>query len=46
LQKTHLPSGQILLPDLIELAIGAGARPRRADWQTVVNDTRAELTAG
>ncbi len=46
LQKTHLPSGSILLPDLMELAIGAGARPRRADWQTVVNDTRAELTAG
>lgn len=43
LQKTHLPTGMIFLPALIELAIGSGVRPRRNDWRSVLDSARSEL---
>ncbi len=45
LQKTHLPTGSVVLPDLVELAIGCGVAPRRRDWRGVVAGAREELAA-
>ena len=33
LVKAHLPTGAVLLPEVIALAIDLGARPQRADWR-------------
>ncbi len=44
LQKAHLPTG-LVLPALIELAIGCGAAPRRGGWRSVVGGAREALAA-
>jgi len=45
LQKVHLPTGLVILPDQIELAIGSGVHARRSDWRRVLDHARNELTA-
>jgi hypothetical protein len=46
LPRTHLPSGYILLQDIIRLAIEElGVVARRADWREVVVRTRKTLEA-
>ena len=43
LVKAHLPTGVVLLPAIIELAIDLGARPLRADWRETLAVARAAL---
>lgn len=41
LQKTHVPTGRVALEDVIRYAISQlGARPLRADWMEVLEDTQ------
>lgn len=43
MRKTHLPTGPVMVPDLIELTIGSGVRPRRSDWRSVLDGARGDL---
>jgi hypothetical protein len=46
LARAHVPSGAVLLEDVLRLAIeDLGVRPARADWSDVLDATRASLLA-
>lgn len=46
LHRAHLPTGRIAIEDLLRIAITEfGARPRRTDWQEVLDQTQGGYEA-